>query len=662
MALVLKNRVKSTTTTTGTGSITLGSAAAGYQDFSVIGNNNETYYLIKGSTEWEVGRGTYLLGWSVGFDGDLDYLDVSSNSAFTIGTSDFTLEGYMYVVSGTTGTLYDSRTGLTTVSPVIYLNSGVLTYFVTNNRITGPTLNAGKWYHIAVSRSGTDTRMFVDGVQVGTTYTDNNDYVVGAPKIGAGYLNGNLLNGYISNLRLVIGSALYTSTFTPPNSALTAITNTRLLICQSPSFIDNSTTSATITTFGNASISKLNPISSSANAELLRETIFSSSNSGDLVNFSAGSKDVLCVYPSAAMSGGVPYADDNDVGADLSGWRMFKAALNNGVAADVTFNNSGAAGIVSTYSLVYTTTNAYQGGVLDPGGAIHFVPSGAARGQKISLSGVVSTYALVYTAATNNYFGGVLAPNGDIHFVPSNAAVGQKVSASGLVSTYSLVYTTTNAYHGGVLAPNGDIHFVPSSADRGQKVNSSGVVSTYSLAYTTASAYEGAVLAPNGEIHFVPLSASVGQKISTSGIVSTYSLVYTVANAYSGGVLAPNGDIHFVPYSAVQGQKLSADGVVSTYSLVYTTTAAYLGGVLAPSGDIHFVPTSANRGQKISTSGTVSTYSLVYTGASFIGGVLTPRGDIHFIVQSAVRGQVVSVNSGSPLGTGVCLSPFLNKL
>jgi len=51
MALVLKNRVKSTTTTTGTGTITLGTAATGYQSFSVIGNGNETYYVIKGTTE-----------------------------------------------------------------------------------------------------------------------------------------------------------------------------------------------------------------------------------------------------------------------------------------------------------------------------------------------------------------------------------------------------------------------------------------------------------------------------------------------------------------------------------------------------------------------------------------------------------------------------------
>lgn len=60
MALVLANRVKDTTTTTGTGAITLsGTAPAGYQNFSVIGNGNTTYYTIISGTAWEVGIGTY---------------------------------------------------------------------------------------------------------------------------------------------------------------------------------------------------------------------------------------------------------------------------------------------------------------------------------------------------------------------------------------------------------------------------------------------------------------------------------------------------------------------------------------------------------------------------------------------------------------------------
>ena len=61
MAFVIKDRVRETTATTGTGTVTLAGAVSGYQSFSAIGNGNTTYYCIagQGTNEWEVGIGTY---------------------------------------------------------------------------------------------------------------------------------------------------------------------------------------------------------------------------------------------------------------------------------------------------------------------------------------------------------------------------------------------------------------------------------------------------------------------------------------------------------------------------------------------------------------------------------------------------------------------------
>jgi hypothetical protein len=59
MALVVNDRVQETSTTTGTGSVTLAGAVAGYQSFAIIGNGNTTYYCIVNGTAWEVGVGTY---------------------------------------------------------------------------------------------------------------------------------------------------------------------------------------------------------------------------------------------------------------------------------------------------------------------------------------------------------------------------------------------------------------------------------------------------------------------------------------------------------------------------------------------------------------------------------------------------------------------------
>jgi hypothetical protein len=307
---------------------------------------------------------------------------------------------------------------------------------------------------------------------------------------------------------------------------------------------------------------------------------------------------------------------------------------------------------LSTYSLAYTGTNAYTGGVLAPNNEIYLVPGNAPVGQKISISGVASTYSLVYTT-TNAYIGGVLSSNSDIHFVPYNARRGQKISSTGQVSTYSLAYTTTDAYAGGVLTQKGEIHFVPHNSKIGQKVISTGIVSTYSLRYTSGI-YHGGVLSSNGEIHFVPHTSDRGQKISADGVASTYSLVYTTTSAYVGGVLSSNGEIHFVPFDATIGQKVSSNGGVFTYSLVYTTSDAYAGGVVAPNGEIHFVPYKARVGQKVSAVGVVSTYSLAYTTTdAYFGGVLSSNNDIHFVPYNARVGQEAEFNAN---GSGAVIT------
>jgi hypothetical protein len=91
MALILRDRVKETTTTAGTGTITLAGAVAGYQSFSAVGNGNETYYCIagQGTSEWEVGIGVYT---SSGTTLSRATVLASSNSGslvtFSAGTKD----------------------------------------------------------------------------------------------------------------------------------------------------------------------------------------------------------------------------------------------------------------------------------------------------------------------------------------------------------------------------------------------------------------------------------------------------------------------------------------------------------------------------------------------------------------------------------------------
>ena len=91
MALVVKDRVRETTTTTGTGTITLGGAATGFQSFSVIGDTNTTFYTIQlaNTNEWEVGVGTYTLsGTTLSRDTILESSNGGTAVNFSVGIKD----------------------------------------------------------------------------------------------------------------------------------------------------------------------------------------------------------------------------------------------------------------------------------------------------------------------------------------------------------------------------------------------------------------------------------------------------------------------------------------------------------------------------------------------------------------------------------------------
>ena len=109
MALVVKDRVQETSTTTGTGTFTLAGAVSGFQSFSVIGNANTTYYAIVGGTEWEVGLGTYT---SSGTTLSRDTILESSNGGtavnFSAGTKNVfvTYPAEEAVYQDATGTAY----------------------------------------------------------------------------------------------------------------------------------------------------------------------------------------------------------------------------------------------------------------------------------------------------------------------------------------------------------------------------------------------------------------------------------------------------------------------------------------------------------------------------------------------------------------------------
>jgi RHS repeat-associated protein len=163
-------------------------------------------------------------GASVLFDGTDDYLTGVDHADFDF-PADFTIDFWFRLnTTGIIQTLYDARpNGVNGMYPVVYVNSNNTLRFHANSadRITGTTaLSSGTWYHGALVRSGTNTKLFLNGIQEGPTYSDSNSYINGAsrPTIGG---NGNSpanyeLNGWMDELRISKGIARWTSNFTPP--------------------------------------------------------------------------------------------------------------------------------------------------------------------------------------------------------------------------------------------------------------------------------------------------------------------------------------------------------------------------------------------------------------------------------------------------------------
>lgn len=160
---------------------------------------------------------------SVKFTGtSSNQINSDSSAAFGYGTDDFTLEFWLYVPSNAGTQMYWDQRGPASNVPCIFLQAGSLLYFVSGGvQITGTSpIVATAWQHIALSRNGTNTRLFHNGVQVGSTWTaDTTNYPSSRVRIGTnGDTSGGFgtLTGQIDDIRVTKGVARYLRNFSPP--------------------------------------------------------------------------------------------------------------------------------------------------------------------------------------------------------------------------------------------------------------------------------------------------------------------------------------------------------------------------------------------------------------------------------------------------------------
>ena len=215
---------------------------------------------------------------SFSFNGSSQYLTVPSSSAFAFGTGNLTIESWCYFAngSGVVNQVICSNYGPSTAwsTDSFYFGkhvsaSGKVTFWLNNFSNSTPLLTdpnlppTNTWVHYAVTRSTNTWTLWRNGVSVATgTYTGNPNATKNSIIIGEADINSNYFSGYLSNLRIVKGTAVYTTTFTPSQSILPNITNTSLLlnVIDSTNFIkDNSSNNFTVTNNGTATFNANGP-------------------------------------------------------------------------------------------------------------------------------------------------------------------------------------------------------------------------------------------------------------------------------------------------------------------------------------------------------------------------------------------------------------------
>lgn len=317
------------------------------QNNTFVDSSTNNFTITRGGTATQGTFSPYDTTWSNYFiRASSQYLTVSNaGSQFTFGTGAFTIECWVNLSSMPSGTGYPTSFWIFGGGPVnsnpgmdFYINNTQIAFnlvdFTIPTAIGNHGITAGGWYHIAVVRGGTSNQTFsiyVNGTRVVTasSVTATADPALTGIAISAaepsGATGGNF-DGYISNFRIVKGTAVYDptqTTITVPTTALTAISGTSLLTCQSNRFIDNSTNALAITIAGTPAVQSFSPFAPTtaySTSTISGSAYFNGSGnylnfpSNSAFSFAAGDFTIEAwVYPTAAHTGaGMVIFDSRD--------------------------------------------------------------------------------------------------------------------------------------------------------------------------------------------------------------------------------------------------------------------------------------------------------------------------------------------------------------
>ena len=201
------------------------------------------------------------------FDGSGDRLHTPEDASTRVAASNFTFEAWVYPTTTTTSQKMIFTQGAPGVySPFnvyvqgttvrIYISINGTSWNIASNSTSSNPIQVEAWNHIALVRNGTTIGLYINGVADNTYAVSTTAFFTPTRETSVGGRDGEeYFPGYITDARLVIGTAVYTSAFTLPTAPLTAITNTKLLLNMADGQAIDSAAQNNLTLFGNAKIS-----------------------------------------------------------------------------------------------------------------------------------------------------------------------------------------------------------------------------------------------------------------------------------------------------------------------------------------------------------------------------------------------------------------------
>jgi hypothetical protein len=255
---------------------------------------------------------------SMQFNGTNQSVSTANNAEFNFGSGNFTVELWVYLTSTSTDQIPISKIQGSYpggFSWALFSNAGgtlgFYIYTTTLNIIhvnVSGTLIANTWYHIAGVRNGSTLTLYLNGVSIGTTSASGSVQSTSSPVwIGRCDETGlpRYLNGYVSNARIVKGTAVYTSNFTPSTTPLTAISGTSLLVRGTNPLEDSSTNNFALTVIGGAAINSFPLAQDTALFQADTATLANASTVTVNANYNIGTIDMsqrTATGPTATMT------------------------------------------------------------------------------------------------------------------------------------------------------------------------------------------------------------------------------------------------------------------------------------------------------------------------------------------------------------------------